>query len=256
MTLAVPSALEYVGPAVELIAGQAPASLSPRRVRFNLRTALAEALANAIAYGNRHDTSRLVRVRVEADRHGVRIHVRDHGAGVGVDGPFAAEPDGGRDGGHVETPEGRAWFEPVPGMDGVWLEIGGKRRRGKREGPPLPTAGELAEIVGSLLAAERETAHVAAELSERYEEIDLIYTISDILGHTIRLDEAAGPILRDVSPVVGARRATLLVLDEERRGLRPLAARGVGPQAAGPIQGGDPSSVAAPPFPAGRRVSS
>ena len=79
MTLAVPSALEYVGPAVELIAGQAPASLSPRRVRFNLRTALAEALANAIAYGNRHDTSRLVRVRVEADRHGVRIHVRDDG---------------------------------------------------------------------------------------------------------------------------------------------------------------------------------
>src|SRR5256885_14484318 len=76
MTLDVPSALEYVGPAVELIAGQAPASLSPRRVRFNLRTALAEALANAIAYGNRHDTSRLVRVRVEADRHGVRIHVR------------------------------------------------------------------------------------------------------------------------------------------------------------------------------------
>src|SRR2546422_214720 len=198
MTLAVPSALEYVGPAVELIAGQAPASLSPRRVRFNLRTALAEALANAIAYGNRHDTSRLVRVRVEADRHGVRIHVRDDGAGFDP----AAVPDPTlpqnleREVGRGEPPEGKAWFEPVPGMDGVWLEIGGKRRRGKREGPPLPTAGELAEIVGSLLAAERETAHVAAELSERYEEIDLIYTISDILGHTIRLDEAAGRILR------------------------------------------------------------
>src|SRR2546428_8033977 len=81
MTLDVPSALEYVGPAVELIAGQAPTSLSPRRVRFNLRTALAEALANAIAYGNRHDTSRVVRVRVEADWQGVRIHVRDDGAG-------------------------------------------------------------------------------------------------------------------------------------------------------------------------------
>ena len=89
MTLDVPSALEYVGPAVELIAGQAPTSLSPRRVRFNLRTALAEALANAIAYGNRHDTSRLVRVRVEADRHGVRIHVRDDGAGFDP----AAVPD-------------------------------------------------------------------------------------------------------------------------------------------------------------------
>src|SRR5881409_2564191 len=81
MTLDVPSALEYVGPAVELIARHAPASLSPRRIRFNLRTALAEALANAIAYGNLHDTSRVVRVRVEADRLGVRIHVRDDGAG-------------------------------------------------------------------------------------------------------------------------------------------------------------------------------
>ena len=89
MTLDVPSALEYVGPAVELIARHAPASLSARRVRFNLRTALAEALANAIAYGNRHDTSRLVRVRVEADRHGVRIHVRDDGAGFDP----AAVPD-------------------------------------------------------------------------------------------------------------------------------------------------------------------
>ena len=89
MTLDVPSALEYVGPAVELIAGHAPPSLSPRRVRFNLRTALAEALANAIAYGNLHDTSRVVRVRVEADRLGVRIHVRDDGAGFDP----AAVPD-------------------------------------------------------------------------------------------------------------------------------------------------------------------
>src|SRR5256885_16753484 len=97
MTLDVPSALEYVGPAVELIAGHAPPSLSPRRVRFNLRTALAEALANAIAYGNLHDTSRVVRVRVEADRLGVRIHVRDDGAGVDPaavpDPPLPPEPE-------------------------------------------------------------------------------------------------------------------------------------------------------------------
>jgi serine/threonine-protein kinase RsbW len=94
MTLEVPSAFEYVGPAVELIARHAPATLSPRRVRFNLRTALAEALANAIAYGNLHDASRLVQVRVEGDRHGVRIHVRDEGAGFDPDAvpdPTSAE---------------------------------------------------------------------------------------------------------------------------------------------------------------------
>ena len=96
MSLDVPSDLGYVGPAVELIADQfqagggAPASLlSPRRVRFNLRTALAEALANAIAYGNRHDPRRVVRVRVEVRRDAVRIHVTDDGAGFDP----AAVPD-------------------------------------------------------------------------------------------------------------------------------------------------------------------
>src|SRR2546428_4502025 len=131
-------------------------------------------------------------------------------------------------------------------MDGVWLEIGVKRGKGKREGSSLPTAGELAEIVGSLLAAERETAHVAAELSERYEEIDLIYTISEILGHTIRLDEAAGRILREVSPVVGARRATLLVLDEERRGAPPRGGAPGGPAAGRPLLRGATAPGRAP----------
>src|SRR2546422_4331743 len=82
-----------------------------------------------------------------------------------------------------------------------------------------------------------------------------IYTISDILGHTIRLDEAAGRILREVSPVVGAQRATLRVLDEERRVLRLVAARGMDPKAVDPIEVDDPSSVAARAFREGRIVS-
>ena len=82
LSLDVPSDLAYVGPAVELLAGHLPDGiLSPRRVRFNFRTALAEALANAIAYGNRHDRSRVVRVEVQLDREAVRVHVTDEGAG-------------------------------------------------------------------------------------------------------------------------------------------------------------------------------
>jgi serine/threonine-protein kinase RsbW len=82
LSLDVPSNLEYVGPAVELIADELPGGpLSPRRIRFNFRTALAEALANAIAYGNRHDPARLVRVRVEVTRDAVRLHVTDDGTG-------------------------------------------------------------------------------------------------------------------------------------------------------------------------------
>src|SRR3989442_10530393 len=89
------------------------------------------------------------------------------------------------------------------------------------------------------MGAEEETGQVAAELSGRYEEIDLIYTISEILGHTIRLDEAANRILREVSAVVRARRATLLVHDPRAHVLRlpapPPAAAGGG--RTGPAEG-------------------
>src|SRR5207248_1358981 len=98
-------------------------------------------------------------------------------------------------------------------------------------------------------------AQVAAELSERYEEIDLIYTISEILGHTIRLDEAADRILREVSAVVGARRATLLVHDPEAHLLRIVAARGMEPGDAEPIEVDDLCSVAARVFREMRIVS-
>ena len=82
LSLEVPSALEYVGPAVDLIARACPSgTLSPRRVAFNLRTALAEALTNAIAYGNHYDSRRMVRVRMEITPEAVRIHVADDGAG-------------------------------------------------------------------------------------------------------------------------------------------------------------------------------
>jgi len=135
---------------------------------------------------------------------------------------------------------------PVPETEGVWLEIanGG-----------LGKAQELAQIVAAVLSAERDAAQVASELSDRYEEIDLIYTISEILGHTIRLDEAAERILREVSTVVGARRATLLVHDPEAHVLRIVAARGMQPDDLEPIEVDDLCSVAARVFREMRIVS-
>ena len=82
LRLEVPSDLAYVGEAVELVARHCPAGLlSPRRVAFNLRTALAEALANAILYGNGRDPAKRVHVRVEAERDALRLHVSDDGGG-------------------------------------------------------------------------------------------------------------------------------------------------------------------------------
>ncbi|HLZ44162.1 MAG TPA: ATP-binding protein [Gemmatimonadales bacterium] len=82
MKLEVPSDLGLVGDAVELVATHLPpGTLSPRRISFNLRTALAEALGNAIRYGTGEDPGRTVRVRVEVGRDVVRIYVIDDGQG-------------------------------------------------------------------------------------------------------------------------------------------------------------------------------
>ncbi len=106
LSLDVPSDLDYVGPAVELIVGAwPPGPLSPRRVRFNLRTALAEALSNAIAYGNRYDSSKLVRVRVEVTPAVVRVHVVDDGDGF--DPGAVADPTLP---GNLEREDGRGLF--------------------------------------------------------------------------------------------------------------------------------------------------
>jgi serine/threonine-protein kinase RsbW len=82
MRLDVPSDLGMVGDAVELVASHVPpGTLSPRRISFNLRTALAEALGNAIRYGTGEDPERVVSVRVELGRDFVRIYVVDDGGG-------------------------------------------------------------------------------------------------------------------------------------------------------------------------------
>ena len=82
LLLRVPSDLSFVAEAVELVASHTPSGiLSPRRVQFNLRTVLAEALANAITYGNREDPTKKVEVRVEARSEFIRVTVTDSGEG-------------------------------------------------------------------------------------------------------------------------------------------------------------------------------
>lgn len=156
--------------------------------------------------------------------------------------PVAWTPDlprpGDGTGRRLDTPGGAAWFEPVRGAAELWLEVPfDDRANGLR--------ATVTEAVVTLVEAEREAAQVAAELSDRYEEIDLVYTISEILGHTIRLDEAARRILQEVATVVGARRATLFVLDPDRHVLRLVAAKGMVTTEVDPIELDDPISVTA-----------
>jgi len=106
MRLDVPSDLGVVGDAVELVANRLPAgTLSPRRLRFNFRTALAEALGNAIRHGTGEDPARVVRVRVELGQGAVRIHVTDDGGGFDAAGlPDPTRPE------NLEREDGRGLF--------------------------------------------------------------------------------------------------------------------------------------------------
>jgi len=106
MRLDVPSDLGMVGDAVELVASHLPpGTLSPRRISFNLRTALAEALGNAIRYGTGEDPDRVVSVRVELGGDGVRIYVVDDGHGFDTSRfPDPTHPD------NLEREYGRGLF--------------------------------------------------------------------------------------------------------------------------------------------------
>ncbi|HEY8311512.1 MAG TPA: GAF domain-containing protein, partial [Gemmatimonadaceae bacterium] len=74
---------------------------------------------------------------------------------------------------------------------------------------------------------ELEIENAARELAERYEEINLLYTISEILGRTVSLDRAAATILREVSETVGARRGAIFVCEHGSDMLDPIATVGV-----------------------------
>ena len=108
--------------------------------------------------------------------------------------------------------------------------------------------GTLGSLLARLLDSERDAMQVAEELSHRYEEIDLLYTISEVLGRTLNLQEAAQVIVREVSAVVGARRASILVHDPSRAELDVVAGWGIDVSDFESVPIDDPTSIAASVF--------
>ncbi len=115
MTITVPSELEIVEQTVDIVARYCLAcGLSVRAVRFNLRVALSEALANAIVYGNRLDPGKRVHVTLRQRGEGVEVSVQDQGSGFDPHGiPDPRRPD------CLERPEGRGLFLIKELVDGL-----------------------------------------------------------------------------------------------------------------------------------------
>ena len=133
----------------------------------------------------------------------------------------------------------------VPGPRRAWLVVGPSRAESHE---PRVLTQFLLVVVAQYLQSALEVEHAANELAERYEEINLLYTISEILGRTVSLEEATKTILSEVSETVGARRATVLVADRATNMLRAVAALGVDPAELPQISVDDPCSVSAGVF--------
>lgn len=123
--------------------------------------------------------------------------------------------------------------------DGARYEI-----EAEREGPVLEM---IARTLRMSLTYEREAKSAARELTERYEEINLLYFISEILASVLSLPDAATRILEEVADVLGARRASLWTYDEEDQRLHLAAAVGDDGMS-GPIAVDDHESATAKVF--------
>ena len=145
----------------------------------------------------------------------------------------------------LQTEDGPALIAALPGPRRAWLILGPCTDPSVR----LETQLEfLLPIVSRFLLASLEVEHAANELAERYEEINLLYTISEILGRTVALEEAAERILTEISETVGARKAVMLVHDATNRQLNAVAALGVPLDKVSAIRVDDDASVSARVF--------
>lgn len=144
-----------------------------------------------------------------------------------------------------------ASFLAIPDTDGLFLEVV------PRDGGRADEIGaRLVPVIQTLLDAERTAQQLTGELASRYEEIDLLYTIGELLGHSNSVEEVASHILREVTAVVGARRAGLRIYDETTRILKSVATIGSSPgQIPEEVSIDDPDVVVARAFTGGRIVS-
>lgn len=106
IALHLPSDVALVDPAVELFARHCFAGReASRHTLFRLRVTLAEALANAIQFGNRSDPGKVVHVQADLHVDHIRLCVQDEGPGFDP----SAVPDP-RDPELLESPCGRGLF--------------------------------------------------------------------------------------------------------------------------------------------------
>jgi sigma-B regulation protein RsbU (phosphoserine phosphatase) len=144
----------------------------------------------------------------------------------------------------VQTDGGPAIVCNIPGSRRAWLVMGSC----ENESDLRRYCAFLQPVVSQFMQSAMEVEHAARELAERYEEINLLYTISEILGRTLTLEDAANTILTEIAETVGARRGAILVHDRVTDTLQCSAATGASRDDIPPIAANDDLSVSARVF--------
>jgi phosphoserine phosphatase RsbU/P len=142
----------------------------------------------------------------------------------------------------LDTPSPSA--APVPSFAGEEMVV-------EVDGDGAGEAAFLATVLGRHIEHEGEARFLSNELAERYEEITLLYNISEILGSVISLELAAETILEAVIDTLLASRAALWLHNPELNRLELVAAVG-GAGQSDPIAVDDGNSVTASVFRARR----
>ena len=102
--------------------------------------------------------------------------------------------------------------------------------------------------------AAREIQFFTYELSERFEEINLLYSISETLGSTLDMVSGAQAILAEVRDVMGAKRGSLWVHRQEDNTLHLAAEVGEDGRVGGRLSPDDPDTITSMVFREGRAI--
>jgi sigma-B regulation protein RsbU (phosphoserine phosphatase) len=122
-----------------------------------------------------------------------------------------------------------------------------------RLAPPEAVSAALTPALAQGFEATREIEFFTYELAERFEEINLLYSISQMLGSTLDMDSGAATILAEVRDVMGAKRGSLWVYDALDGALH-IAAEVGDDGRAGPLSPDDPDTITAMVFREGRAI--
>ncbi|HSH74765.1 MAG TPA: GAF domain-containing protein, partial [Longimicrobiales bacterium] len=118
---------------------------------------------------------------------------------------------------------------------------------------PRSVSAALTPALERGFGAAREIQFFTSELSERFEEINLLYSISETLGSTLDLVGGARKILSEVCDVLGAKRGSLWVHHSDDDALHLVAEVGDDGRGA-PLSPHDPDAITSMVFREGRAI--